>query len=101
MVKEGYYEHLTAYVGVGILEDYPLGCFSRAGGLLIFMEEEEKWISTLNFWGKAGKQKYMQMAAYLFELGYELALACRDNVSNSPEFEGWGLIFDKTGWKKD
>jgi hypothetical protein len=49
MVKEGYYEHLTAYVGVGILEDYPLGCFSRAGGLLIFMEEEEKWISTLNF----------------------------------------------------
>jgi hypothetical protein len=48
-----------------------------------------------------GKQKYMQMAAYLFELGYELALACRDNVSDSPGFEGCGLIFDKTGWKKD
>lgn len=43
----------------------------------------------------------MQMAAYLFELGYELALARRDNVSDSPGFEGCGLIFDKTGWKKD
>jgi hypothetical protein len=40
------------------------------------------------------------MAAYLFELGYELALARRDNVSDSPGFEGCGLIFDKTGWKK-
>jgi len=43
----------------------------------------------------------MQMAAYLFELGYEFALARRDNVSDSPGFEGCGLIFDKTGWKKD
>ncbi len=43
----------------------------------------------------------MQMAAYPFELGYKLALACRDNVSNSPGFEGCGLIFVKTGWKKD
>jgi hypothetical protein len=43
----------------------------------------------------------MQMAAYLFELGYELALARRDNVPDSPGFEGCGLIFDKTGWKKD
>ena len=48
-----------------------------------------------------GEQNYMQMAAYLFELGYKLALACRDNVSNSPGFEGCGLIFYKTGWKKD
>ncbi len=75
--------------------------FSKAGGLLIFMEEEEKWISALNFQGKTGEQKYMQTAAYLFELGYKLALARRDNVSNSPGFEGCGLIFDKTGWKKD
>ena len=29
------------------------------------MTEEEKWISNLNFWGKKGDQKYMQMAAYL------------------------------------
>jgi hypothetical protein len=43
-----------------------------------------------------GKQKYMQMSAYLFELGYELALACKDDVSDSPGFESCGLIFDKT-----
>ena len=38
----------------------------------------------------------MQMAAYLFELGYELALARKDDVSDSPGFESCGLIFDKT-----
>ena len=37
----------------------------------------------------------MQMVAYLFELGYKLALARKDNVSYSPCFEAWGLIFDK------
>ena len=41
--------------------------------------------------GKSGEQKYMQMAAYLFELGYDLALAKIDNVSESPGFEGCGL----------
>ena len=34
---------------------------------------------------------YMQMAAYLFELGYDLALAKIDNVSQNPGFEGCGL----------
>jgi hypothetical protein len=43
-----------------------------------------------------GDQKYMQMAAYLFELGYELALALKDDISDSPEFKSCGLIFDKT-----
>jgi hypothetical protein len=43
----------------------------------------------------------MKMAAYLFELGYEHSLARRDNVSDSPGVEGCGLIFDKTGWKKE
>ena len=37
----------------------------------------------------------MQINAYLFELGYELALARKDEVSDSPGFEGCGLIFNK------
>ena len=32
-VKEGYYEHLTAYVGVGFSAEYPPGCFMKSGGL--------------------------------------------------------------------
>ena len=94
--KEGYFEYLTAYVGVGYSVDCPPGCFSKSGGMLMYTTEEEKWISNLNFRGKKGDQKYMQMAAYLFELGYELALARKDNVSDSPGFESCGLIFDKT-----
>ncbi len=62
----------------------------------MYTKEEVKWISNLNFRGKTGEQKYMQMAAYLFELGYELALARKDNVSDSPGFQSCGLIFDKT-----
>ena len=37
----------------------------------------------------------MQMVAYLFELGYDLALSRIHNVLQSPGFEGCGLIFDK------
>jgi hypothetical protein len=64
--KEGYFDYLTAYVGVGYSVDCPPGCFSKSGGMLMYMREEEKWISNLNFRGKTGDQKYMQMAAYLF-----------------------------------
>ena len=61
----------------------------------MYTKEEEKWISGLNFRGKTGKQKFMQMNAYLFELGYELALARKDDVLDSPGFESCGLIFNK------
>jgi hypothetical protein len=72
-LKEGYFEYLTAYIGVGFSAEYPPGCFSKSGGLLMFTKEEKKWIRDLNFRGKMGNHKNMQMAAYLFELGYELA----------------------------
>jgi hypothetical protein len=62
----------------------------------MYTMEEEKWNSNFDFWGKKGDEKYMQMAAYLFELGYKLALAPKDDVSDSPRFESCGLIFDKT-----
>ena len=39
--------------------------------------------------------KFMQMIAYLFEFSYDLALCRKHNVSDSPEFEGCGLIFEK------
>jgi hypothetical protein len=94
--KEGYFEYLPAYAGVGFLVEHPPGCFLKSGGLLIYTKEEEKWISGLSFQGKTGEQKYMQMSASLFELGYELALARKDDVSDSPGFESCGLIFDKT-----
>ena len=37
----------------------------------------------------------MQMIAYLFELGYDLALSRSHNVSQSPGFEVCRLIFNK------
>ncbi len=95
-LKEGYFDYLTVYVGVSYSVDCPPGCFSKSCGILMYTREEEKWISNLNFWGKTGDQKYMQMAAYLYERGYKLALAHRDDVSDSHGFKSCGLIFDKT-----
>ena len=71
-------------------EDVPR-CFSSSDGLLEHTKEEAEWINKLNFTGKSGEQKYMQISAYLFELGYDLALAPLDNVSQSSGFEGCGL----------
>jgi hypothetical protein len=90
-LKRGTFESLQAYVGVCFTYENIPGCFSGKHGLLEHTAEEEEWISNINFLGKSGEQKYMQMAAYLFELGYDLALAKIDNVSESPGFEGCGL----------
>jgi hypothetical protein len=90
-LKRGTFESLEAYVGVCFTYGNIPGCFSGEHGLLEHTAEEEEWISNINFQGKSGEQKYMQMAAYLFELGYDLALAKIDNVSESPGFEGCGL----------
>jgi hypothetical protein len=90
-LKRGTFESLDAYVGVCFTYENIPGCFSGKHGLLEHTAEEEEWISNINFQGKSGEQKYMQMAAYLFELGYDLALAKVDNVSQSPGFEGCGL----------
>ena len=37
----------------------------------------------------------MEFAAYLFELGYDLALSREFNVSKSPGFEGFGLFMNE------
>ena len=43
--KEGYFNYLTAYVGVGYSVDCPPGCFAKSGGMLMYTREEEKWSS--------------------------------------------------------
>ena len=41
----------------------------------------------------AQKQKFRSILAYQFELGYDLAIALSDNVSQSPGFESFIGIF--------
>ena len=65
------------------------------GGLFLYSKEEKEHIRRTKFNGKSEDKKFMQMVAYLFELGYDLALSRIHNVSQSPGFEGCGLIFDK------
>jgi len=87
----GKYESLDAYIGVYFAQVAPPGIFSARNGLLEHTEDEAKWIESRDFSGKSKEDKYMQMAAYLFELGYDLALAPNNNVSDSPGFESCGL----------
>ena len=90
--KRGIYEHLDKYIGAAFSREYlPPGVFSR-DGLLSYTDEEVAWINQLHCHGKTVNEKYMQMAAYLFELGYDLAMSRIHNVSNSPGFEGCGLM---------
>jgi hypothetical protein len=87
----GHFEMLDAYIGVYFPQVTSPGRFSAKDGLFEHTEDEAKWIESRNFSGKSKEDKYMQMAAYLFELGYDLALAPNNNVSDSPGFEGCGL----------
>ena len=46
----------------------------------------------VNFHGRTNSKKFLEMVAYLFELGYDLAISKRHNVLKSPGFEGCGLF---------
>jgi len=99
--RHGYFEYLTAVVAVSFKgDDSSLATsfakdFSEDGGIFFYTADEKAAVRRTHFSGKVGDFKFMDMISYLFELGYDLALSPANNVSDSPGFEGCGLIFDK------
>ena len=94
------YEDLSLYIGASFGVDImSSGVLSKdyhdKEGLFLHKKEELEWINRLHFSGRSGEQKYVQMVAYLFELGYDLAIGRFSNISDSPGFEGCGLMFKK------
>ena len=57
------------------------------GGLLMMSDSDMDDIKSSNKEGLTELQKHHQVVAYLFELGYDLALSSRFNVSRNPGFE--------------
>jgi hypothetical protein len=57
------------------------------GGLLIVDEKETKQIKSSMGEALTDMQKFQDMCAYQFELGYNLALSPSCNVLESPGFE--------------
>ena len=57
------------------------------GGLLIFNERESMQIRSSMGKGMTDLQKFHDMCAYQFEMGYDLAISPGCNVSRSPGFE--------------
>ena len=92
---ESTYEDLMVFIAASFnpvtLSTDALSTDYNDGGLFIYTKEEKEWIGTL-FSERTLEQKYMQMVAYLFELGYDLAIGRTDNISDSPGFEGCGLF---------
>ena len=97
--REGYFENLTQYVGaefyptVGVKAIFPKDYSD--GGVFLYTNVEQEAIRRVNFWGKSKEENFVEMVSYLFELGNDLALSHKYNVSESPGFEGCGLIFDR------
>ena len=91
------YEQLDVHIAMSFSQDVvSSGVFSKDynedGGLFMYTKEEAEWIRRLlDFSGKAVQAKFMTMVVYLFELGYDLAIGCTDNISLSPGFEQGGL----------
>ncbi len=57
-----------------------------------FTKDEKDLVRKVNFHGRTNSKKFLEMVAYLFELGYDLAISKRHNVLNSPGFEGCSLF---------
>ncbi len=62
------------------------------GGVFVYTEIERFMIGKVNFRGRSLGEKYLDMVAYLFKIAYDVSLSPRNNVSNSPGFEGCGLF---------
>jgi hypothetical protein len=83
---------LTLGVGVINLSTHPY--LHRAstkdykeGGLLIMTKDDRRRIAPCLKKELTVVQKVQEVAAYLFEFGYDLALSPENNVSQSPGFE--------------
>ena len=93
--REGYFEHLVQYVAAGFKpSDDTMAIFWKDyndGGILFCTDEERALLEKANFKGRTNAEKYLDIVAYLFELGYDLVLSRTDNVSTSPGFEAFGV----------
>ena len=87
----GTFENLQMIVGAGW--DPTSSCAKMLdrswenGGLLIFNERESTQIRSSMGKGMTDLQKFHDMYAYQFEMGYDLAISPGCNVSRSPGFE--------------
>jgi len=95
-VRDGYFEDLKLYVGLGFSRRKPdhAKLVAKEDGLLswegaILSKLEKASLSKCN----ALKDKQLHAVGYLFELGYDLAISPHRNVSQNPGFESLLGIF--------
>ena len=96
--KRGFFEDLLAVFAAGFDPNCDVaksvGEDVKDGGILFFSEHEKANITICKLDGKMTDiEKFRSILAYQFELGYDLAIASRDNVSQSPGFESFIGIF--------
>ena len=96
--RKGYFEDLLAVFGAGFDPKCSIAesvCKDvKEGGVLILSELEKAKITSSKVDGKMSDiEKFRTILAYQFEIGYDLAIASGDNVSESPGFESFIGIF--------
>ncbi len=90
--RQGYFENLEIYCGVGISRKEPgLSYLKDTGPESVFVCNDNylRYVNMVSFRGVVDPtEKQMHMIGYLCELAYDLAIAPANNVSESPGFEG-------------
>ena len=66
--------------------------YHEDGGIFFYTPQEKERVLNTNVAGKEGNLRFIPMAAYMIELGYDLAIGCGEhNVSGSFGFEVFGI----------
>ena len=99
--KKGFFEDLFPVFGAGFDPNCPVAEHVnkdvKEGGVLLLSEFEKAKIKSSKVDGSmSDAEKFRTILAYQFELGYDLAIALSDNVSQSPGFESFIGIFGGT-----
>jgi hypothetical protein len=96
---KGYFEDLALYCGIGFDRSRTVAGLTETDDGKGIFSWDKKVIDCLEGSTKLGdtmKNRQLCMVAYLFELGYDLMLSPKFNLSRMPGFEAAGLIpFEK------
>ena len=97
---KGYFEDLVLYCGIGFDRSRTVSDLIETddgkGGIFSWDKKDIDCLEGSSKLGDTMRDRQLCMVAYLFELGYDLMISPKFNLSRMPGFEAAGLIpFDK------
>ena len=90
--RKGYFDNIIQLVAAGFdstctISSSKLSTDIKEGGVFALTEDDKERVKKVKFSNRTDIEKILELVAYQFELGYDLAIGSDENVSSNPGFE--------------